>query len=177
MTNESSVPRLRCFLKCLPALALLSGIGHTVSAADYTAQEKANMQLVRDFYAALDSADAKGNMKEAIVGIAEKYIAPNYIQHAFGGTNGRDAFVALFQNMAGARRGGAPAGPPAGAPPQARVLALMADGDLVVRISTRDGAGLIWNLFRVENGKLTEHWDAGPMPPGAGAPPGTPPGK
>jgi hypothetical protein len=66
-------------------------------AAQYTAQEKANMQMVRDFYAALDAGDAKGNMKEAIVSIAEKYIAPDYKQHMAGAQSGRDNFVKLFQ--------------------------------------------------------------------------------
>ena len=148
------------------ALALLaSSLMQTAFAAEYTKQEKANMQLVQEFYAALDAADANGNMGEAIVGIAEKYIAPDYQQHAFGGQNGRDNFIKMFQAMNK---------PPAGAPPAmepAKIVAVMADGDRVVRITSR-GPMMIWNMFRVQNGKLAEHWDAGMTPPpAAGAPP------
>jgi hypothetical protein len=50
----------------------------------------------------------------------------------------------------------------------------MADGDLVVRISSRSmpgvkGDAFIFNMFRVKDGKLSEHWDAssgGMMMPG-----------
>ena len=50
----------------------------------------------------------------------------------------------------------------------------MADGDLVVRISARTMPGaksetFVFNMFRVKDGKLAEHWDAmsgGMMMPG-----------
>lgn len=154
---------------------LTAGVGQAALAAQYTAQEKANMQIVEAFYAALDAADAKGNTQEAIVGIAGKYIAPDYKQHAFGGQSGRENFIKMFQGPPA----GAPAGPPPGSPrppmEPAKLVALMAEGDLVVRITTR-GPNMIWNLFRVQNGQLAEHWDAGTgggAPP-AGAPPGVP---
>ena len=159
--------------KSVAVLALLiASLSEAAFAAQYTQQEKASMQLVQEFYAALDAADAKGNMSTAIVGIAEKYIAPNYKQHAFGGLSGRENFVKLFQGMP-ARTGGKP---PAMEP--AKLVALMADGELVVRITSR-GSSVIWNMFRVQNGQLAEHWDAGTggAPPGTagGPPPGAPP--
>lgn len=153
---------------------LIAGINPVALAAQYTPQETANMQMVQDFYAALDAADAKGNMKQAIVGIAQKYIAPDYKQHAAGGQSGRDNFVKMFQSMpaaADAQPPGAAAGKPPAMEP-AKLVALMAEGDKVVRITTR-GTGMIWNLFRVQNGQLAEHWDAGT---GGGAPAGGPPG-
>lgn len=156
MKSESSFPGLHRFLKCLLAIVWLGCISHTALAAQNTAKEKANIQLVQDFYAALDAALAKGNMKEAIVGIAEKYIAPNYTQHAFDGKNGRDAFIRMAQSSS-------PPAAPAGAPPPmlpAKLVALMADGDLVIQV-TDHGTGPIWNMFRIENGQLAEHWDAG----------------
>lgn len=178
MKNKSLLHRLQGFCKFLLGVALLSGINHTALAAQNTAQEKANMKLVGDFYAALENATAKGNIKEAIVGIAEKYIAPGYIQHAFGGASGRDNFIKLFQNRTGG--GAPPAGPPAGAAPtgappgmpmqpqQAKLVALMADGNLVVQITSR-GPAMIWNMFRIENGQLAEHWDANSTPAGVTA--------
>lgn len=174
MKNESSLHRLQRFCKCLLGVALLSGMGHAALAAQNTAQEKANIQLVRDFYAALENATAKGNMKEAIGGIADKYIAPDYIQHAFGSANGRDNFVKLLQSRAGgappagAPAGAAPNGAPPGMPTQpqpAKLIALVADGDLVIQITSR-GPVMIWNMFRIEHGQLAEHWDANSTPAG-----------
>jgi predicted SnoaL-like aldol condensation-catalyzing enzyme len=65
----------------------------------------------------------------------------------------------------------------------------MADGDLVIRVSSRsmpkpDGKGVstgyIFNMFRVQDGKLAEHWDASSgtmmMPPHKGDVPQLPPG-
>lgn len=155
------------------ALGLLTAsLMQTALAAEYSSQEKANMQLVRDFYAALDAADTRANMGEAIVGIAEKYIAPDYRQHAFGGQNGRENFIKMFRAMAkppaGAPPAGAPGKPPAMEP--AKLVALMADGDRVVQITSR-GPTMIWNMFIVKDGKLAEHWDAGLAPPAADAPP------
>lgn len=158
---------------------LTASLMQTALAAEYSSQEKANMQLVRDFYAALDAAGAKGNMSEAIVGIAEKYIAPDYKQHAFGGKSGRENFVKMFQSMGAPPAGAPPAGAPARLPMEpAKLIALMADGDRVVQITSR-GPAMIWNMFIVKNGKLAEHWDAGVTPPAAGGapPPGAPPKK
>jgi predicted SnoaL-like aldol condensation-catalyzing enzyme len=69
--------------------------------------------------------------------------------------------------------------PPGGtlAPPPLKVLALVADGDLVIRINSRPGGAAdqkpiyIFNLFRLQNGKLAEHWDGYSRPVGQG--PGT----
>jgi hypothetical protein len=53
----------------------------------------------------------------------------------------------------------------------------MADGDYVIRVSGL-GTGLIWNMFRVENGLLAEHWDStgGELAGGQGGQRGAAPG-
>lgn len=138
-------------------------------AATYTAQEQANMKLVADFYAALD--DGGPDLKQKIRGIAEKYLKPDYIQHMeqqrqFG--PGREGFIRMFEQMPAMPA--PPAGaPPAGAPtagaalPRAKLLLLSAQGDLVVQVTSRNMGGkdtYIFNMFRVQDGKLAEHWDA-----------------
>lgn len=145
----------------------------STQAATYTPAEQANMKVVADFYAALDEGDAHGDMKQRIRSIAEKYLRPDYTQHsermqAYG--PGREGFIKLFLGMANRPSpmpGAAAGGPPPGPMPPAKVMALWAEGDLVVRISSRNMGGkdsVIFNLFRLKDGKLAEHWEGGGMP-------------
>jgi predicted SnoaL-like aldol condensation-catalyzing enzyme len=168
------------------ALAATMSIG-SAQAATYTSQEQANMKLVSDFYAALDRGDAAGDIKQRIRSIAEQYLRPDYIQHmeaqqSYG--TGREGFIKMFEQMSA--RPGAPGA--MGPPPPAKVIALVASGDLVIRISSRsmpgaaDSSTFIFNMFRVQEGKLAEHWDGYsgtammPGKGGPGSPPGIPPG-
>jgi predicted SnoaL-like aldol condensation-catalyzing enzyme len=157
-------------------------------AASYTAQEQANLKVVADFYAALDEGEANGDLSRTIRTIAEKYLAPNYIQHsevAQGLEGGREGLIKMFASRPVPP---VPAGP--SLPPN-KVLAMFAQGDLVVRISARSvpsstpGSGstsYIFNLFRIANGRLAEHWDGSsgsmraPVPSGT-APAASPEGK
>lgn len=143
-----------------------------------TPAEAANKKVVLDFYQALNTADATGTTKTRIQAIAEKYLSPDYIQHAApfvdlpGPGTARDKLVRMFQGM--------PAMKPMPAP---ETISVMAEGDRVMMLTARampDPAtgqlkqAYIFNMFRVKNAKLVEHWDVGTptMPsPGAGAPP------
>jgi hypothetical protein len=181
------------------SLALAAGYSSTASAAEYTAQELANMAVVRALYTQLDAADARGDTRTAIQGIAEKYISPNYQQQ--NGQVGRNSFTSVFTGNrgGGAPGGGGPGGPPgvggpggppagAGAPGGARqmeipqLLAIFADGEDVIQFTSR-GGNPIFNMFSVDkDAYIYKHWPSG-GPPGAppaggppsGAPAGAPP--
>jgi len=161
--------------------------------AHNTPQEEANKKLVRDFYNALDDAQMEGKIQEKIAGIIEKYIAVDYIQHAEGGKQGRAGM--LEQTRTPNTNMPAPPPPPAGAPnpmmQRPKLIAIMAEGDRVIQITSRERPDpatggtkptLIWNMFRIEKGMLAEHWDSaapggmgrGGLRPGMG-PPGAPP--
>lgn len=158
----------------------------SVQAATYTAQERANIKVVEDYFAALDASDATGDAKQKVAAV-KRYVSPDYIQHDQGAAvhgKGREGLIRLFESGPGAMP------PRRESPPPAKVLAMMADGDLVIQMTSRsrpspDGSGsstsYIVNMFRVQNGKLAEHWGVGTTPPGLGAggpPPGAPaPGK
>jgi predicted SnoaL-like aldol condensation-catalyzing enzyme len=128
-------------------LALAAGYSSTVSAVEYTAQEKANIAIVRGFYDALDTAD-KGDTKAAIAGIANKYIASGYIQHTNGDV-GRDKFISTY--AAGSLGNGTP---------QPQTIKYKGSGDLVLRLATTNG-NVAWRMYKVENGMISEHWGPG----------------
>jgi hypothetical protein len=117
MMNDKRV--LRSFIRSLAGAAvgvmLATGYGTAANAADYTKQEKANIEVVRALFAALNEGEAKGDQASAAATIAEKYMAADFQQH---GNTPRDraAWVAIFQGRVG---GGGGDGPPGGGPPGA----------------------------------------------------------
>jgi predicted SnoaL-like aldol condensation-catalyzing enzyme len=156
----------------------------STAAAANTPTEAANKKTVLDFYAALNEADATNSMKERIPDIAEKYLSPDYKQHTLllpGPGTDREKLIRMFQSR--------PARPSAGAtaiPPQ-RTDAVMAEGDRVMLLTSRDlrdpatgerKPSYTFNMFVVKDGKLVEHWDLSPgkAPPPPGEP-GAPPGR
>jgi len=124
-------------------------------AAD-TPQEAANKQLVLDYYRDIEATSAAGKMGE-MSKLDGKYRDPGYIQHSVHGQGGPGT------------QGGA-GGPPKMGPPT--LLSIMAEGDKVIQVTSRsiaDSEGkpnqtIIFNMFRVKNGKLVEHWDAFGVP-------------
>ena len=113
----------------------------------------ANKRLVYDFWREVFEG---GHME-----LAEKYMAESYIQHNPNVPSGRAAFVDFFTRM----RKPAPIEPRIKAP----LVAIVAEGDLVVLSFAREGVdpkdpakkySTTWfDMFRIENGKIAEHWD------------------
>jgi predicted SnoaL-like aldol condensation-catalyzing enzyme len=174
-------------------ISRMSGIGLVLAAglamgspatAANTPTEAANKKIVLDFYAALNEATATNSMKQRIPDIAEKYLSPEYKQHTLtlpGPGTDREKLIRMFQ--------GRPSGGTTANPPQ-RTDAVMAEGDRVMLLTSRElpdpatGAvkrTYVFNMFRVKDGKLVEHWDVLPAgvgpPPGGPGVPGAPPGR
>jgi len=114
--------------------------------AEETAKEKANKAAVLAFYdAALNKLDFEA---------ASKYLGPVYKQHnptAADGPEGLKGFLAYLKTTF----------------PQthSEVTMSFADGDYVIlrvhAIRTPGTAGnAIVDIFRLENGKVVEHWDS-----------------
>jgi predicted SnoaL-like aldol condensation-catalyzing enzyme len=128
----------------LGALALLALAG--TARAEETAKEKANKAAVAAFYdAALNKLDFEA---------ASKYLGPYYKQHnptAADGAEGLKAFLAYLK---------------ANYPnTHSEITMSFADGDYVIlrvhAIRTPGTAGnAIVDIFRLENGKVVEHWDS-----------------
>lgn len=112
-----------------------------------------NKRLVYDFWREVFEG---GHME-----LAEKYMAESYVQHNPNVATGRAAFVAFFSKVAKPK----PIEPRIKAP----LVAVVAEGDLVVLAFAREGTDpkdptkpytTTWfDMFRIENGKIAEHWD------------------
>ena len=84
--------------------------------------------------------------------LAAKYLAEDYIQHNPNVPTGRAGFVEFFSKFA----------KPSEIAPRVKtpIVSIVAEGDIVV-ISFRSQAGdSTWfDMFRIKNGKVAEHWD------------------
>src|SRR5215213_4845223 len=93
--------------------------------------------------------------------LVDKYLADTYMQHNPTVATGKKGFVELFSKFAKPR--------PIADTIKAPVVAIVADGDLVVisfaaklpdsADSTKSYTTTWFDMFRIENGKLAEHWD------------------
>ena len=93
--------------------------------------------------------------------LADKYLAESYMQHNPNVPTGRKGFVEFFSKFAKPQ--------PVIDTIKAPVVAIVAEGDLVVisfaaklpepTDSTKTYSTTWCDMFRVENGKLAEHWD------------------
>jgi predicted SnoaL-like aldol condensation-catalyzing enzyme len=126
---------------------------HAKLLASPDARLAANKRFVYDFW------------REVFEGrhmdLAPKYMAETYIQHNPNVPTGRAAFVDFFSKLSGPR--------PIEDRVKAPLVAILADGDLVTlafareypdpKDSSRRYTTTWFDMFRLENGKIAEHWD------------------
>jgi len=95
--------------------------------------------------------------------LADKYLAPNFIQHNPNAADGLDALKKYFAN--------GKAQPQPIAPKLKRpITAMIAEGDMVAvfypsertdpRDKTKKYTTAGFDLYRIQNGRVVEHWDA-----------------
>lgn len=116
----------------------------------------ANKKLVFDMYRTIVNAGRAD--------LAEQFFTPEYIQHNPNVASGRDSLVAYIKKTRPVR----PIPPTIGFP----VIAIMAEGDFVTvaTVSYMDDpenpgkkyANTHFDMYRIENGKIAEHWDSVP---------------
>jgi len=136
-----------------PQVPVLANTNHAQMLASPDAGLAANKRIVYDFW------------REVFEGrhmdLAEKYMAESYIQHNPNVATGRAAFVDFFSKLSGPK--------PIEAQVKAPLVAIVAEGDLVVLSFVREGPDpkdptkkytTTWfDMFRLEGGKIAEHWD------------------
>ncbi|MBV8658894.1 MAG: nuclear transport factor 2 family protein [Burkholderiales bacterium] len=116
-------------------------------------QLAANKRLVYDFWREI--------LEGGHVELADKYLAESYIQHNPAVGTGRAAFVELFSKLLKPK--------PIAATIQGPLVTIVAEGDRVIMSFVQEVPDpkhpgktytTTWfDMFRVENGKLAEHWD------------------
>jgi predicted SnoaL-like aldol condensation-catalyzing enzyme len=116
----------------------------------------ANKKLVYDFWREV--------FEGGHLDLAPKYMAETYIQHNPNVTTGRAGFVDFFSKFV----------KPSSIEPKVKapLVAITAEGDKVILSFARQAADprdasktytTTWfDMFRIENGKIAEHWDPAP---------------
>ena len=156
------------FLRCLTTVGALSFALHAgaqvpvVANPDQAAmlasadpQLQANKRLVYDFWREVFEARH--------MDLADKYLSDAYIQHNPNVPNGRAALVGFVSRRH-------PAPQPVEDRVKAPLVSIAAERDLVILSFVREYADpkdasrkytTTWfDMFRIENGKIAEHWDS-----------------
>ena len=127
------------------ALAAALALTALVAGADAQTQQEANKKIVVDFY------DKAINQKDFEA--ASKHLGSRYTQHnpnAADGPEGLKAFLQFLKEKFPASR--------------SEIKRVFADGDFVIlhvhAVREPGGRGnAIVDIFKLENGKVVEHWD------------------
>ena len=135
-------------------VAVVPQTDHEQMLASPDARLAANKRLVYDFWREVLEA---GHME-----LADNYMAEGYTQHNPNVPTGRAAFVAFFSKNI----------PPQPIEPRVKapLVAIVAEGNLVVLVfvrelladpkdSTQKYTTTWFDMFRLEGGKIAEHWD------------------
>ncbi|MGY0616334.1 nuclear transport factor 2 family protein [Vibrio sp. FJH11] len=142
---------MRKILQTLLLSVLLFNFSFSVFADEQLSQKEQNRQTVLNFY------DAGLNKKDADTAL--KYVGDRYIQHnpnAADGPEGFRGFVTFLREKY--------------PDSHSEIKASFVDGDYVilhvhaVRNPGEKGVAIV-DIFRLENGKIVEHWDVSqPVP-------------
>lgn len=126
---------------------------HAAASADL----ERNKALVRSLFDIIYGSSPEGIDK------INDLVAADYIQHNPSVGQGREGLRQLLLRIA--------SGPKELDPKDTLSVNLIAQGDFVVRQEMRTN-GMLVDIFRVQDGRLQEHWDAFRFAPGADRIPG-----
>ena len=158
MLNSSRSFLLATFLVCTSGLSwaqmpVQANPNHEKLLTSTDARLAANKRLVYDFYREV--------LEGGHLDLAEKYLDEAYIQHNPNVPTGRAGFVAFFSKFTKPKNIEVKMKSP--------VVSMVAEGNLVVvsfveenidpADKTRKYTTTWFDMYRIEGGKLAEHWD------------------
>jgi predicted SnoaL-like aldol condensation-catalyzing enzyme len=153
LTRITLVVALSLSCAALAQLPVVAGADQTTMLASPDPKLAANKRLVYDFWREV----FEGGHMDAV----DRYLSESYVQHNPNVPTGRAGFVAVFSKFA------KPV--PTVDRVKAPLVAIVAEGDLVILSFAKtlpDPAApdktytTTWfDMFRVENGRIAEHWD------------------
>lgn len=146
MSTYRQFPSARRRLSTFAALALATlATGCTMDRPQKNPTEVSNEQIVRDFY------EAGLNRKDFAA--ASAHLGPQYIQHNPVAADGAAGFGKFIEYLRETH-------------PQSRseIRRAFVDGDFVIvhvleKLEPGDRGNAIVDIFRLEKGKIVEHWD------------------
>lgn len=145
----------------LLSIALFAAVG-AVHSAD--SQGAAGVQIVKSFLTDVRAA-MRTRDPAKVRAVAERYMVDDYIQHSSEFAPGREGFIST---MTDALNKPPPAAMPApgeaaakGTPAMPKDLHFFGDGEFVVWVSeNREPGKLVFNMVRIVDGKMKEHWSS-----------------
>lgn len=133
--------------------AVTAHTNHATLLASKDPQLAANKKLVYDFWREV--------FEGGHLDLAPKYLAESYIQHNPNVATGRKAFVDFFSTFKKPK--------PIAAQIESPLVSIVAEGDMVIltfvkehtdpKDPTKKYTTSWFDQFRIENGKIAEHWD------------------
>lgn len=151
--NVSCLLMLFGSFPCFAQVPVTPSVDHQALLASHDPRLAANKKLVYDFWREVFEA---GHLE-----LAPKYLAEDYIQHNPNVATGRAAFVAFFSAIKKPK--------PIEAKVTAPLVNIVAEGDIVLLTFVREYKEpkdasktytTTWfDMFRIENGQIAEHWD------------------
>jgi predicted SnoaL-like aldol condensation-catalyzing enzyme len=157
---RSMVPPPSRFLEG-KAIRIVPHSDHSVLLDSTDARLRANKRLAYDLWRTVLNA---GHVEAA-----DRYLTPDYIQHNPTANTGREAFKEIFSQFVERQET---------IPEQVQdpLITIVAEGDYVVMAFVTeypepDGSGDTYgsthfDMFRIENNRIAEHWDSGQIPVG-----------
>lgn len=152
-TQFAAAVTLCLTLPAFAQVAVTANPDHTAMLASKDAKLAANKKLVYNFWREVFEA---GHME-----LAPQYMTETYIQHNPNVATGRKAFVDFFSQLKKPQ--------PIADKVTSPLVSITAEGDLVTltfvselkdpKDATKTYTTTWFDMFRIENGKIAEHWD------------------
>src|SRR5712691_1762452 len=120
-------------------------VAASACAQGYLSGPALNKKIVTDFYRLV--------FEPRNPDLIDQFIAPDFVEHSPLVEGGRDGLVKFLKTLP------RPASDEIGAEMRTKPAYVVAEGDLVTFVFQQNSR-FSFDLFRIKNGKIVEHWDS-----------------